>query len=398
MSIGASSHNLGVEGPGQYGLEGELRSTVAPEREPAATQVFPTRQLVLLIALFWSLYGAIMTIVVLEVFRWNLDALPEVVLFCFAGAYVWGFLTLPLTRLVKAVQRARLHRGVQIVLLVTAGLSVALLVSVGFTAAATSFGGYLSSAGFVPLFRLRISRDALAAFLVLTAGVAQTYFESLQLRQQEAAELRARLVESRLESLRAQLNPHFLFNTLNAIAALATIDPQRVQRSLAQLSDLLRYMLVGSVDQEVTVETEFSLLRRYFEIVELRYEEWLKTTVTGEADALKALVPNLILQPLAENALKHGVARAGKGRIDVQAVRAGDTLVLTVADSGSGGVPAPKAEPPGTGFGLRHTKERLEQLYPGNYGFVLTPVGGGTVAEIRIPYHTDPLPGPLSPR
>jgi sensor histidine kinase YesM len=283
--------------------------------------------------------------------------------------------------------------GIRAAILVGIGLFAGVLVAVVVVTSAIILDGVLASNGFFGYFRNRISVDVLSAFLVLMAGMAWSYLHSLSMRQREAAALRAQLVESRLESLRVQLNPHLLFNTLNAIAALATVDPAKVQRSIAQLSDLLRYMLAGSHDQEVTVAKEFAILQRYFEILELRYGRFLKTSITGDADAMAAFVPNLLLQPLAENALKHGVSKAGEGSIDVHAARIGDDLVLTVRDSGSGGVaPSTHAEiTAGAGFGLRHTRERLEHLYTGNYDFQLRPTPGGTVVEIRIPYHTRPV-------
>jgi two-component system LytT family sensor kinase len=196
--------------------------------------------------------------------------------------------------------------------------------------------------------------------------------------------------------LRAQLNPHFLFNTLNAVSALATIDPERVQRIIAQLSDLLRYMLAGSTAAEITLEEECALLKRYFEILELRYGEWLSTRIEREPDTAMALVPNLILQPLADNAVKHAIGLAGEGSIVVRACREGETLVLSVEDSGPGqiGGTARSEETGSGGFGLRQAHERLVQLY-GNEGSIrLIPTpAGGMVAEISIPFHTTPVLG-----
>src|SRR5690606_1481269 len=158
---------------------------------------------------------------------------------------------------------------------------VALLLVVGVlvsavVAAVVSGGAYfaydeLTEIGFVAMFRYRLPVDSMASLVVVTAGLARTYLDDLHLRERETVALRAQLVESRFDSLRAQLNPHFLFNTLNAVAGLATTDPQRVQQILTQLSDLLRHTLTGSADQETTLEAELRLLRQYLDILELRY-------------------------------------------------------------------------------------------------------------------------------
>jgi hypothetical protein len=353
----------------------------------------PKHLLVMAIVLFWTFYGAIRSAIALENLDWDPDTAVELVAFSFGGAYLWALLSLPMFRVVHAIQTSERSLGIRTALLGGIGLFAGVFVAVVVVTSALALDGVLASNGFFAYFRNRISVDVLSAFLVLMAGMAWSYLHTLSMRQRETVALRAQLVESRLESLRVQLNPHLLFNTLNAIAALATVDPAKVQRSIAQLSDLLRYMLEGSADQEVTVAKEFAILRRYFEILELRYGKYLRTSITGDAEAMAAFVPNLVLQPLAENALKHGVSKAGEGSIDVHAARAGDDLVLTVRDSGSGGLasPARTESAAGAGFGLRHTCERLKHLYDGKYSFEFRPTPGGTVVEIRIPYHTRPL-------
>ena len=186
-----------------------------------------------------------------------------------------------------------------------------------------------------------------------------------------------------------QLDPHFLFNTLHAISSLVERDPRGVRRMISRLSELLRHTIEGSSDQEIPLRQELDLLRRYLEIMEVRFQGRLAMSTEVDEHALDALVPNLILQPLVENALKHGVSRVeGPGRLALRAEREGGQLVLRVENDGP---PADGAARDGTGVGVRNTRARLEQLYGPDQSFTLRPAAGaapGTVAEIRLPYHT----------
>src|SRR5690606_17621371 len=207
--------------------------------------------------------------------------------------------------------------------------------------------------------------------------------------QAQSAELHAQLSEARLTMLRTQLNPHFLFNTLNAVSALVAKDPRGVRDMIGLLSELLRHSLKESRDQEIPLDEELRLLRLYLEILEIRYQGQLRTDVIVDPGARDALVPNLILQPLVENAMKHAIERAGgHGTIAVQASRSDDELVLTVRDSGPGDETSVPAGDVG-GVGLRLTQARLAELYGSDARLNLEPVnGGGMVAEIALPYHT----------
>ena len=233
-------------------------------------------------------------------------------------------------------------------------------------------------------------------FGVLSAGFARDYFlryrarleESVRL-QAETARLHAQLADARLGALRAQLNPHFLFNTLHAISSLVERDPRGVRRMIARLSELLRYTLEESAEQEIPLRQELAFLDRYLEIMRIRFQGSLEVTIDAGDDVQEALVPNLVLQPLVENAVKHGVSKVeGAGRITIRARRDGDRTVLTVKDNGPGieGGALPGQE----GVGLRNTRERLEQLYGSAQRLVLRPADGGTglIAEIVLPFHT----------
>jgi two-component system LytT family sensor kinase len=243
------------------------------------------------------------------------------------------------------------------------------------------------------ILRLRFVNQLLVYLAVLAAGYARNYYLQDLTRQREAvvleaqaAELQAQLAEARLDTLRMQLNPHFLFNTLHAISALVERDPGGVRRMIARLSELLRQTIDGRGSQEVSLREELDLLRRYIEIMEVRFQGRLGVTVTAGEEAMLALVPNLVLQPIVENALEHGASRAvGQGEVAIEAKRDGDDLVMTVRDNG----PGLSSREPARGVGLRNTEARLDQLYgdAASLGFS-TPGAGGLVVTVRLPYHT----------
>ena len=237
-----------------------------------------------------------------------------------------------------------------------------------------------------PFVGLTFLDDLMVYFAVLGAGIARDYFLRYRARVEETIRLQAQLALARLDVLRSQLNPHFLFNTLNAISALVERDPRGARRMIARLSDLLRYTLEEGTEQEVPLYRELDLLDEYIELMQIRFQGKLNVTVRVDEAARAALVPNLVLQPIVENAMKHGVGQvAGRveGEIGIGARRVGDDLMITVADNGPG---------PGSGsdgVGLTNTNARLRELYGARYRVTLKPrAAGGTEAEIVLPYHT----------
>ena len=234
------------------------------------------------------------------------------------------------------------------------------------------------------IMRFRYVPQLLYYFAVLSAGFAREYFLRDRDRQAHAAQLQAQLAEARLDALRMQINPHFLFNTLHAISAMVERDPAGVRKMIARLSELLRHTIDAHATDEVPLREELQFLDRYLEIMEIRFQGRLLIERQIDPVTLDARVPNLILQPIVENALEHGVARKkGEGVVEIAARRSGDSLVLTVRDNG----PGLRAESE-SGVGLGNTRARLAQLYGEQGALRLTSGdGSGMIAEISLPWH-----------
>jgi len=245
-----------------------------------------------------------------------------------------------------------------------------------------------------------------AAKLILLAvfGIVSTYATSwvehlVREASKESAERQrvvTRLVQSELDTLKLQLNPHFLFNALNSAMALIATNPPAAERMVSELSDFLRLVLSQSSEQEVPLERELGLLDRYVAIQRVRFQDRLTVTCNIEDGVRAALVPSLLLQPLVENAIRHGVGpRAGAGYVHVTARRLGDKLSITILDDGVGVRSRRTRERSrGTGLGLTNTTTRLIHLYGESHEFESGPRDeGGYAVRITIPFRL----GRLSP-
>jgi two-component system, LytTR family, sensor kinase len=222
---------------------------------------------------------------------------------------------------------------------------------------------------------------------VLGAGYAID--SSRRYREQElrASELSTRLVESELAMLRAQLHPHFLFNALNAgVSLVRANEPEAGVRVLTHLSDLLRQMLRGDAAQEVTVGSELEFLRSYLEIEQARFRNRLSVSIDVDPALLDAIIPSLVLQPLVENAIRHGIGpRDAPGHVAVRVAATNGSLEMWVVDDGLG-LPAGWTLDAGTGVGLRNTKARLERLYGAGAALAVgSRPGGGAEVFVRLP-------------
>ena len=222
-------------------------------------------------------------------------------------------------------------------------------------------------------------------FLVGLAHALAYRSESEQ-RTLEASQLETRLVEAQLQSLQRQLHPHFLFNTLNTIAGLIRTNVNAADTMIDQLGDLLRMALHTSNQQEVPLKQELEALHKYLDIEQTRLGPRLHVRMQVDADTLDTLVPNLLLQPLVENAVRHGIAPHSRpGSITVEARRQDDQLALHVTDSGYG-VPPERLQALNSGVGLANTRARLERLYPGAHAFTFSNGMTGFRVSVVLPY------------
>ena len=204
--------------------------------------------------------------------------------------------------------------------------------------------------------------------------------------EMEVSRLESQLAHARLQALKMQVNPHFLFNTLNAVAARMHGEPAAADKMLVKLGQLVRRSLEQNPEQEVRLEQELLFMRDYLEIEALRFGSGLVVRFEVPTALLDALVPAFLLQPLLENAIKHGLAgRGGRGTLQVRATQEEARLVLEVQDDGIGPRPAFQATP-GMGIGLRNTTQRLEQMFGREQSFELRfPEEGGALARLSLP-------------
>jgi two-component system, LytTR family, sensor kinase len=246
-------------------------------------------------------------------------------------------------------------------------------------------------------FPMELSNDVVGYFFLAFAVHVWDAWGELREREIREARLEARLGEARLQALQGQLRPHFLFNTLNTISSVMYRDPDRADRLLARLSDLLRSSLAAPGRPEVTVEEELHALEQYLEIMRARFEGSLAVEVVVDDAAREGLVPVFALQPLVENAIRHGApGGAVPGTLAVRVERNGPRLRLVVEDDGPG-IRGDPMEAIGRGVGLSNTRERLEHMYGDRAGlFLENREGGGLRATVDVPWRRaehPPAPG-----
>ena len=346
-----------------------------------------SRRELALVAAFWACYAVLM--VAARVFdggpgpglEWRSGPVATTV----AEALCWALLTPTIFRMAGRLGEGR-QPAASAAILAAVGLGIATLLSVGgdaIRAALPPPGAPPGPPHRGPPVWFGFLNALIVYAGVLAAGLARAYSLRFRARREQAAELQAQLAEAQLDALRRQLDPHFLFNTLNAISSLVERDPRGVRRMIARLSELLRYSLEGA-DAEIPLRQELELLGRYLDIMQVRFGTRLEVARQIDDAALDVLVPALVLQPLVENAIRHGIEKLeGGGRVGIEAIIEGRWLVLRVRDNGPGSVSAREGRP---GVGLSNTVARLERLYGSDQRFALAPLPeGGAMAEVRLP-------------
>jgi signal transduction histidine kinase len=296
-----------------------------------------------------------------------------------AETYVWALLTPPVMALARRFPLTRATVKTNLPLHIAASLVISFLKLIAdqmLRQLLFGFSTYILVTSLAP--------NLLFYWGIVAAAHGLAYYRSGKDRELRESQLEARLAEARLQVLQMQLHPHFLFNSLNAISELVHEDTETADRMITGLSDLLREVLVaGQHDaQHVTLGRELDILNRYLDIQQARFGDRLRVDITVEPTVHQALVPYLLLQPLVENAIRHGLsAHADAGYIRIGASRDAGTLILRIQDDGRGFTTGDKQ---GEGVGLGNTRARLTALYGASHRLNIenAPDGGGVVTIV----------------
>lgn len=243
-------------------------------------------------------------------------------------------------------------------------------------------------------YAMEFSNDFMGYTVIVLAYYAFQRYRLAQAEKLAAAELQTKLAQAQLENLRLQLQPHFLFNTLNTISAVMYEDVRAADAMVTQLSDLLRLTLRASRAHEIPLGEELEITRLYLDLMQKRFENKLRVTYAIDPSLNNSLVPQLILQPLLENSLRHGMKSGATAmELSIAAHRENGSLILQVSDTGAGLGEMDPAGVFGRGLGLSNIRDRLAQLYGEGQQFSIAnrPTGGAEVT-VRVPFHLSNQP------
>jgi len=346
-------------------------------------------QRVLLAALFWTAMGVFFASQILALDRgasWS-----EALALTMPRWYVWGLLTPAIFRVDRRIGGRR-TLAARVALHLPLGVAWT-CVSIVIRLVTRPLRGSPWPASLGQFFFERFYWDLVVYAVIAGVAIARDYSEQVRQRERQAhelaletADLERRLVEARLHSLRAQLQPHFLFNALNTISAFTETNPQTARRLMGQLGDLLRASLTHAAKPLVTLGEELTFLDDYLSIESARFEGRITVSVHADDDLLEVKVPGFLLQPLVENAIRHGVApRLSGGHIEVTARRDGSMVKLRVRDDGVGLPPGWQLQQH-AGVGLSNVATRLEHLYGQRDLLRIAPVAaGGVDVQLDVP-------------
>jgi two-component system, LytTR family, sensor kinase len=376
--------------------DGSVRN-VAPERAGKPKATWPSTA-----QIWWMLLAVYTVISFLELGYHYFDDLSRGregtfwlrLLEEFTGTYT-VFILLPLT---IRVARLYLFKNIGRLRLVATHVAAAvgfsflhtsmMAVSRALIAPVTGLGAYdYGNMGF--RYPMELSNDFLGYTVIVLVYYFYERIRMAQAQQLAAAELQTKLAQAQLENLRLQLQPHFLFNTLNTISSVMYEDVRAADAMLTQLSDLLRLTLRTASSHEILLSQELQITRLYLEIMQKRFEDKLRVTYEVDAGLENSLVPQLVLQPLVENSLRHGLKESAAGiDISIGVRRDNGSLVVQVADTGAGLGAQTTDAILNRGLGLANIRGRLEQLYGAGQVFsIANRAAGGAEVTLRFPFH-----------
>jgi two-component system LytT family sensor kinase len=370
------------------------KTTGDSETGPLTGRLLARRSLrVALIWVVWTLVGLFFTsqVLVYGIYMEKRPPLGNVLFVQLSYCFLWALTTPGVLWLAR---RFRIDRGRWLRRTLLHALISVVLVGSMSGLHFLMFMTYVGRADAITTFRdlqyviFNLDRQLCIYWLLLLFSHALNYYQSYRQGQLRAAQLETQLAQSQLEALKMQLHPHFLFNTLHSISSLLNKDTAAARRMITRLGDFLRLTLENAGTQEVTLQQEMEFLNGYLEIERVRFQDRLTTEVTVDPEMLDVRVPNLILQPIVENAMRHAIAtHTSTGRIEITAVARNGSLRIQVRDNGPG---LSKNQSllghPGQGVGLANTQARLQRLYGSRYRFELSNhPAGGLIVTLEIP-------------
>lgn len=312
----------------------------------------------------------------------------QAVNYALADWYVFAILSIPVVHLARRFR----FEGSTWARSLAAHAVASIFFSLAYMVLRAWVGQWQSQAVFQGVFKTLLVKtwhfNLLIYWVIVVVSHAFDYYRKYRERELRTSELEKHLAQAKLQALQMQLNPHFLFNTLHSISSLMHKDVEAADRMIARLSDLLRAALEGAGTQQVTLRQELDLLQLYLSIEQIRFGTRLTVKMNIAPDTLGAQVPNLILQPLVENAIRHGIEpRARPGCIELCAHRQDTSLALVVSDNGAG------LDQNGAikeGVGLSNTRARLREMYGATHRFELVRgQSGGVRVELSIPFREE---------
>lgn len=342
-----------------------------------------------LIVVAWAAFGVIITGQQLAYLAQLDQPIPllEAALVSFTWVAVWALITILIFALSRRFPLDRKRRLSALTVHAIAGVVLA-SAEAAVESVIGMVAGRIRPEELIAAFYQGLPFNVVVYWLVVGVAHGLMFYRRYRQRDAEAAALSARLAQAELQVLKSQLHPHFLFNALNTISALMHRDVKAADRMLARLSDLLRAALDHTSEQEVSLLEELNFLESYIEIESTRLADRLHVQMDVPANVLDARVPHMILQPLVENAIRHGIApRAAPGTVTIRARGRRSMLDLEVTDDGPGATS--DTFPNGGGLGLANTRARLQQLYGEQFTFEpKNRVEGGFRVSLSIPFRS----------